>query len=111
MSSVLCYKPLANSSYRPARLAPSITPRRGAQLHHSFGTNGLHGSGFYYGRMRHLSQPEYNSAGATKAKFREHNYGYSVEVSIYSKLYDGRNKTFSLPISNRITATSTRPPA
>ena len=61
------------------------------------GTNGLHGSGFYYGQNEAFDAANLNTttAGATKAKFREHNYGYSVGGPVYiPKIYDGRNKTF-----------------
>ena len=61
------------------------------------GTNGLHGSGFYYGQNEALDAANLNTttAGAKKAKFREHNYGYSVGGPVYiPKIYDGRNKTF-----------------
>ena len=61
------------------------------------GTNDLHGSGFYYGQNEALDAANLNTttAGAKKAKFREHNYGYSVGGPVYiPKIYDGRNKTF-----------------
>ena len=61
------------------------------------GTNGLHGSGFYYGQNEALDAANLNTttAGGKKAKFREHNYGYSVGGPVYiPKIYDGRNKTF-----------------
>src|SRR6185436_738355 len=61
------------------------------------GTNDLHGSGFYYVQNEALNAANLNTttAGAIKAKYREHNYGYSVGGPIYiPKIYDGRNKTF-----------------
>ena len=61
------------------------------------GTNGLHGSGFYYGQNEALDAANLNTttSGGKKAKFREHNYGYSVGGPVYiPKIYDGRNKTF-----------------
>jgi hypothetical protein len=61
------------------------------------GTNGLHGSGFYYGQNEALDAANLNTTtvGKPKAKFREHNYGYSVGGPVLiPKVYDGRNKTF-----------------
>ena len=61
------------------------------------GTNQLHGSGFYYGQNEALSAANLNTttSGGLKAKFREHNYGYSVGGPVYiPKIYDGRNRTF-----------------
>ena len=61
------------------------------------GTNNLHGSGFYYGQNEALDAANLNTttAGAKKAKYREHNYGYSVGGPVWiPKVYDGRNKTF-----------------
>src|SRR5215472_3818453 len=44
------------------------------------GTNQLHGSGFYYGQNEWLNAANLNTttSGSPKAKYREHNYGYSV---------------------------------
>jgi hypothetical protein len=61
------------------------------------GTNDLHGSGFYYGQNEALDAANLNTttAGAKKARYREHNYGYSVGGPVLiPKIYDGRNKTF-----------------
>jgi len=61
------------------------------------GTNGLHGSAFYYGQNEALDAANLNTtvSGAKKARFREHNYGYSVGGPVLiPKIYDGRNKTF-----------------
>jgi hypothetical protein len=61
------------------------------------GTNGLHGSGFYYGQNEAFDAANLNTttSGGKKAKHREHNYGYSVGGPVLiPKIYDGRNKTF-----------------
>lgn len=61
------------------------------------GTNDLHGSGFYYGNNEAFNAANLNTttSGSTKAKRREHNYGYSLGGPVYiPKIYDGRNKTF-----------------
>ncbi len=61
------------------------------------GTNVPHGSAFYYGQNEALDAANLNTttAGSAKAKYREHNYGYSVGGPIWiPKIYDGRNKTF-----------------
>jgi len=61
------------------------------------GSNALHGSGFYYGQNEALNAANLNTttAGAKKAQYREHNYGYSVGGPVFiPKVYDGRNKTF-----------------
>ena len=61
------------------------------------GTNDLHGSAFYYGQNEAFNAANLNTttAGSQKAKFREHNYGYSVGGPVFiPKIYDGRNKTF-----------------
>src|SRR5215831_6041048 len=61
------------------------------------GTNDLHGSGFYYGQNEALDAANLNTttAGSKKAKYREHNYGYSVGGPVYlPKIYNGRNRTF-----------------
>jgi hypothetical protein len=61
------------------------------------GTNTPHGSAFYYGQNEALDAANLNTttAGSAKAKFREHNYGYSVGAPVYiPKIYDGRNRTF-----------------
>src|SRR5947209_9728160 len=44
------------------------------------GTNEYHGSGFYYGQNEALDAANLNTttAGGAKAKYREHNYGYSA---------------------------------
>jgi hypothetical protein len=61
------------------------------------GTNAPHGSAFYYGQNEALDAANLNTTtvGAAKAKFREHNYGYSVGGPVFiPKIYDGRNRTF-----------------
>jgi len=61
------------------------------------GTNDLHGSAFYYGQNEAFNAANLNTttAGASKAKYREHNYGYSVGGPVFiPKVYDGRNKSF-----------------
>ena len=61
------------------------------------GTNDLHGSAFYYGQNEAFNAANLNTttAGSPKAKYREHNYGYSVGGPVFiPKIYDGRNKTF-----------------
>ena len=61
------------------------------------GTNNLHGSGFYYGQNEALDAANLNTTtpGNKKAKFREHNYGYSVGGPVWiPKIYNGRNRTF-----------------
>ena len=61
------------------------------------GTNALHGSGFYYGQNEALDAANLNTttAGGAKAKYREHNYGYSVGGPlVIPKIYNGRNKSF-----------------
>jgi hypothetical protein len=61
------------------------------------GTNAPHGSAFYYGQNEALDAANLNttSSGAKKARYREHNYGYSVGGPVYiPKIYDGRNRTF-----------------
>jgi hypothetical protein len=61
------------------------------------GTNDLHGSAFYYGQNEALNAANLNTttAGSSKAKYREHNYGYSAGGPVFiPKIYDGRNKTF-----------------
>jgi len=61
------------------------------------GTNTPHGSAFYYGQNEAFNAANLNttSVGGTKARYREHNYGYSVGGPVYiPKIYDGRNKTF-----------------
>ena len=52
---------------------------------------------FYYGQNEALDAANLNTttAGSHKAKYREHNYGYSVGGPVFiPKIYDGRNKTF-----------------
>ncbi len=61
------------------------------------GTNDLHGSAFYYGQNEALNAANLDTttSGSKKAKYREHNYGYSVGGPVWiPKIYDGRNKTF-----------------
>jgi hypothetical protein len=61
------------------------------------GTNDPHGSAFYYGQNEAFNAANLNTttAGTAKAKYREHNYGYSIGGPVYiPKIYDGRNKTF-----------------
>ncbi len=61
------------------------------------GTNALHGSGFYYGQNEALNASNLNTttSGGKKAKYREHNYGYSLGGPIWvPKIYNGKNKTF-----------------
>jgi hypothetical protein len=61
------------------------------------GTNALHGSGFYYGQNEALDAANLSTttAGAKKAKYREHNYGYSLGGPVWiPKIYNGRNRTF-----------------
>jgi hypothetical protein len=61
------------------------------------GTNEPHGSVFYYGQNEAFNAANLNTttAGSTKAKYREHNYGYSFGGPVFiPKIYDGRNKTF-----------------
>lgn len=61
------------------------------------GTSDLHGSGFYYGQNEALDAANLNTttAGARKAKYREHNYGYSLGGPVWiPKIYNGRHKTF-----------------
>jgi hypothetical protein len=61
------------------------------------GTNDLHGSAFYYGQNEALNAANLSTttAGAKKARYREHNYGYSAGGPIWiPKVYNGRNKTF-----------------
>jgi hypothetical protein len=61
------------------------------------GTNQLHGSGFYYGQNEWLNAANLNTttSGSPKAKYREHNYGYSVGGPIWiPKIYNGRNRSF-----------------
>lgn len=61
------------------------------------GTNGLHGSGFWYVQNEAfdaLSLAD-KTEGSPKAKHRENNEGYSLGGPVYiPKIYDGRNKTF-----------------
>ena len=69
-----------------------------ANFNFKSGTNGLHGSIFYYGQNEGLNANTYanNSRGVTKkSPFRQHNYGYSAGGPIYiPKVYNGRNKSF-----------------
>lgn len=69
-----------------------------ANFNFKSGTNGLHGSIFYYGQNEGLNANTYanNSRGVTKkSPFRQHNYGYSVGGPILiPKVYNGRNKSF-----------------
>jgi hypothetical protein len=61
------------------------------------GTNDLHGSAFYYGQNEALNAANLDttSVGAAKAKYREHNYGYSAGGPlVIPKIYNGRNKSF-----------------
>src|ERR1041385_5290324 len=61
------------------------------------GTNTPHGSAFYYGQNEALDAANLNTTtpGNKKAKFREHNYGYSVGGPVWiPKIYNGRNRTF-----------------
>jgi len=61
------------------------------------GTNSLHGSGFYYGQNEALNAANLNTttSGSKKARYREHNYGYSVGGPIViPKIYNGKNRTF-----------------
>jgi len=61
------------------------------------GSNDPHGSAFYYGQNEALDAANLNTttAGSNKARYREHNYGYSVGGPVYiPKIYNGRNKTF-----------------
>src|SRR4051794_35867441 len=61
------------------------------------GSNALHGSGFYYGQNEALNAANLNTttAGSPKARYREHNYGYSLGGPVFiPKIYNGRNKTF-----------------
>lgn len=61
------------------------------------GTNQLHGSGFYYGQNEAFNAANLNTttSGANKAKYREHNYGYSIGGPVLiPKLYNGKNRTF-----------------
>jgi hypothetical protein len=61
------------------------------------GTNQPHGSAFYYGQNEALDAANLNTTtvGSAKAKYREHNYGYSVGGPVWiPKIYDGRNRTF-----------------
>lgn len=61
------------------------------------GTNSLHGSGFYYGQNEALDAANLNTTtiGGHKARYREHNYGYSLGGPVWiPKIYNGRNKTF-----------------
>ncbi len=61
------------------------------------GTNGLHGSGYYYVQNDALRANGWsnNAAGIKRQPFKQHNYGYTVGGPIYlPKLYDGRNRTF-----------------
>jgi hypothetical protein len=61
------------------------------------GTNDLHGSAFYYGQNEALNAANLSTttSGAKKARYREHNYGYSAGGPIWiPKIYNGRNKTF-----------------
>lgn len=69
-----------------------------ANFNFKSGTNGLHGSIFYYGQNEGLNANTYanNSRGIEqKSPFRQHNYGYSAGGPIYiPKVYNGRNKSF-----------------
>jgi hypothetical protein len=61
------------------------------------GTNSLHGSGFYYGQNEWLDAANLNTttSGGKKARYREHNYGYSLGGPIViPKIYNGKNRTF-----------------
>jgi hypothetical protein len=63
------------------------------------GTNDLHGSAFYYGQNEALNaftiEDKLLNEHPKKARFRQHNYGYSVGGPIYlPKIVDGRNKAF-----------------
>ena len=61
------------------------------------GSNDLHGSGFWYGQNAAFNAANLNTtqAGAKKAKYREHNYGYSAGGPVWiPKLYNGKNKSF-----------------
>src|SRR2546426_1109940 len=62
-----------------------------------FGTNGLHGTAFYYNQNEALNalSLQNKTSGGKKSRHREDNYGYSVGGPVYiPKVYDGRNKTF-----------------
>src|SRR5437867_3519369 len=61
------------------------------------GTNGLHGTAFYYNQNEALNalSLQNKTSGGKKSRHREDNYGYSLGGPVYiPKVYDGRSKTF-----------------
>src|SRR5437867_222582 len=61
------------------------------------GTNGLHGTAFYYNQNEALNalSLQNKTSGGKKSRHREDNYGYSVGGPVYiPKVYDGRRTTF-----------------
>jgi outer membrane receptor protein involved in Fe transport len=63
------------------------------------GTNGLHGTVFWFGRNDALDANNFfnNARGAEKTKLRQNQYGFVAGGPvIIPKLYDGRNKSFWL---------------
>jgi hypothetical protein len=63
------------------------------------GTNGLHGTVFWFGRNDALDANNYfnNARGEEKTKLRQNQYGFVAGGPVrIPKLYDGRNKSFWL---------------
>jgi hypothetical protein len=61
------------------------------------GTNGLHGSGYWYVQNDALRANTWsnNAAGVPRAPFKQHNYGYSVSGPVVlPKVYNGKNRSF-----------------
>ncbi len=61
------------------------------------GTNGLHGTGYYYVQNDALRANGWgnNAAAIKRQPFKQHNYGYSVGGPVLiPKIYNGRNRTF-----------------
>ncbi len=61
------------------------------------GTNGLHGTAYYYGQNDALRANGWgnNAAGIRRQPFKQHNYGYSVGGPVLlPKIYNGKNRTF-----------------
>jgi hypothetical protein len=76
------------------------------------GTNELHGSAFYYGQNEALNAftiADKSVEDPTKARFRQHNYGYSAGGPIYIPgVVDGRNKAFFFTNFERTTRDNLR---
>jgi hypothetical protein len=61
------------------------------------GTNGLHGSGYWYVQNDALRPNTWsnNAAGVKRSPFKQHNFGYSISGPVVlPKIYNGKNRTF-----------------